>query len=194
MTTIDEMLKTPMEQMSHKDRTRLTLALLDSSPTRCLETGEEAMLILSADDIAPDERRCVSGRSFVTFIATRLIVLGTERERSEMAVVEATTTRGALWWKRTTSEMRSSTTSRMVSTPAEAWDVASIFCGSANVLPATLTAPAPASMFAADPSPLSFRVTGGYDVTLQVRHHMTGLASFRAVLLGRRVQSEEAAS
>lgn len=194
MTTIDEMLKTPLEQMSHEDRTRLTLALLDSGPTRCLETGEEAMLILSADNLPPNGRCSVGARSYVTFIATRLIVLETERERCETVATEAVTERGALWWKRTTREKKYATVFTMVRAPAEAWDVVSIFCGSANVLPAALTAPAPASLFATDPSPISFRVTEGFDVSLQVRHHMHDPASFRAVLLGRRVQSEEAAS
>lgn len=194
MTTIDEMLKTPLEQMSHEDRTRLTLALLGASPTRCLHTDEVAMLILSADDVVSNELHSVSARSYVDFDATRLIVLETERERSEMTVVETTTTRGALWWKRTTSEMRSSTTSRTIRTSAESWDVSSIFCGSTNVLSVAYPTPAPASLFAADPSPIGFRVPKRYDVTIQVRHRLTDPASFRAVLLGRRVQSEEAAS
>lgn len=194
MTTIDEMLKTPLEQMSHEDRTRLTLALLGASPTRCLETGEAAMLIIAADDIPPGERRSVGARSYVTFDATRLVMLPTERECRDTNCTETITERGALWWKRTTREKRYVPVCRMARTSAEAWEVASIFCGSTNVLPAALTAPAPASMFATDPSPISFRVTEGFDVSLQVRHHMHDPASFRAVLLGRRVQSEEAAS
>lgn len=173
---VDEMLRTPLEQMDRDDRVRLAVALLDESPARHLVDGGAAVLALSMDGLAPNRSYDVFARACESFHASRLVLLDVDHPLEE----EVVSVVSGWWGVRKRWRSRSTKIARL---PAAAWDVEALFCGSRNCLPAPVGGGA---FSAGQPSvDLNMKVQAGVDVVVRVRHRSGGPAPFRAALLGR---------
>lgn len=192
MNKVDEMLTAPIDSFSEEERRRLLCALLDRSTKHLplVEPPDHGMLIFAADNIGPGVKYSMAARCYEgPFLATRLVFLDVEREQTDQTEIVTKTTRGALWWKKTIAEKRSIYSRRMVSSPAGAWDLHAIFAGAWNLFPAA-QGPLPMSAFTLDLSPVHAIVRPAIDVAISVSHRLEGPASFRALLLGKKVETE----
>lgn len=191
--TLDEMLKIPLADLSHGDRTRLLTDLLLAHETRSAVLAEPAqetaMLIFAADDIEPGKVASIPVRNYETFKLTRLVILETEREVMDAREV-VTTHRDWLWRKRierTTTETR-----RTVRTSAAAWALRQAFSGSQNLMPGNANCkPLGAGGFSVEVAlPLAeFTAHAGVDVMISVSHQLESPAPFRGVMFGRRLDT-----
>lgn len=206
--TVAEMLTAPLENLSPEDRARLLAALLDKSSVRSLLLPDSfGVLLLAEDNVQPGERRAVMARCYLEgLLATHLLTLDLEREQADVQErvirTTTTTTTGRWWWKRKAVKtdvetVRTTTSARIVKTPAAAWDVHEMYFGSKNVLrplPPNSAAGLPLSAGLLEaPAFEPFVISSGIDLVMTVSHRLEGPASFRALLFARRMEAKPGA-
>lgn len=185
--TVDELLTSPLDSLNDGDRTRLLVALLGKTISRNIrltgEASDHAVLVLREDDLAPGTRHQVHARNYFGPVQIRdLLVLEPEHEQVDTFHTETVTSHGGVSFvDRRTSHLR-----RMVRTPAAAWELHEMYAGSRNVLESA-DARRPLRSASGPPPFQPFEVVPGIDVLVSVSHRLEGPASFRGLLIGKRV-------